>query len=249
MSQEPVSVGESEPLPLPAAGAQRLRVEDVVLTVMVALIGHALVAAQGPGGGLFDGNRPLDGVVRLGGLAGAFACLATRSSDDPHSTSERPILQSGAIGPLVGGLMLVGGSGFAALNLAPEAIFGPTFLIVLILALAGDHLPAVPTAMRRNFVTLFLIAAGGLFWSFVNAIVGGMDVIGEFSRAWSENPSQAEFVGGALVAMAAVFYAMLVFAPRQLVEREGSPLTWLLRFALFIVGVSVGVGWISVLGG
>ena len=38
----------------------------------------------------------------------------------------------------------------------------------------------------------------------------------------------------------AVFYVMLVFAPRQIAEREGSPATWAVRFALFVVSLTVG---------
>lgn len=37
--------------------------------------------------------------------------------------------------------------------------------------------------------------------------------------------------------------AMLVYAPRQVVEREGGVLTWLLRYALFVAGVIFGLAW------
>jgi hypothetical protein len=42
---------------------------------------------------------------------------------------------------------------------------------------------------------------------------------------------------------------MLIYAPRQIAEREGSPLVWLVRFGLFLVSVAFGIGWLSLLGG
>jgi len=38
----------------------------------------------------------------------------------------------------------------------------------------------------------------------------------------------------------AVFYAMLVFAPRQIAEREGSGPSWAVRFVLFVVSMALG---------
>lgn len=234
------SIGGRLPAP------ERLRLEDWLLAFAVALLGPVLILIQGSGGP-FDANRPLDGLLRMAGFLGALICLATRSSDG-NAAGEAPVLQTGTMGPMLGGLVLVGASGFAALNLAPEIIFGPTFLIVIILAVAGPHLPAIPTANRRRLVTLFLMAAGSLFWLFVDSLVGGMDIVGEFSRSWAGNSGLTAFVGGALVAMAAVYYAMLVFAPRQFVEREGSPLTWLIRFAVFVACIALGLSWLAVLG-
>jgi hypothetical protein len=41
---------------------------------------------------------------------------------------------------------------------------------------------------------------------------------------------------------------MLIYAPRQIAEREGGPIEWLARFGLFLGGVVFGLGWLSVLG-
>jgi hypothetical protein len=41
---------------------------------------------------------------------------------------------------------------------------------------------------------------------------------------------------------------MLVYAPRQLVEREGTPRVWIGRFALFVVSVAFGVRWLAAIG-
>ena len=33
---------------------------------------------------------------------------------------------------------------------------------------------------------------------------------------------------------------MLVFAPRQIAEREGTPLNWAVQFAVFMLGLALG---------
>jgi hypothetical protein len=40
---------------------------------------------------------------------------------------------------------------------------------------------------------------------------------------------------------------MLIYAPRQISEREGSPVEWLARFALFVASVGLGLGWLAFL--
>jgi hypothetical protein len=45
-----------------------------------------------------------------------------------------------------------------------------------------------------------------------------------------------------------VYYAMLVYAPRQVAEREGGPVAWLARYALFVAATLLGIGWVGQLG-
>ena len=37
-----------------------------------------------------------------------------------------------------------------------------------------------------------------------------------------------------------IFYVMLVFAPRQVADKEGTPGTWTVRFLLFLVSLALG---------
>ena len=55
--------------------------------------------------------------------------------------------------------------------------------------------------------------------------------------------SGAVAAAGLLLAFSAVYYAMLVYAPRQVAEREGTLVTWVLRYALFVAGVVFGLAW------
>ena len=189
--------------------------------------------------GPFDAGRPLEGLVRLIGVCGALACLGTRSSDRPEPRD--PVLTSATFGPITGALALVGASAFAALGLPPEPAFGITFIAVLGFAVAHDHLPAVPVATRRRLVIPFLMAAGSIFWSLIHSVSGSANVAAQIGR------SAGEFglALGILAVASAIYYAMLVYAPRQIVEREGSPLKWLTRYALFVAGVASGLTWLS----
>lgn len=50
------------------------------------------------------------------------------------------------------------------------------------------------------------------------------------------------------VLAAALFYAMLVAVPRQLMESDGGLGTWTRRFACFVVGSLTGIGLLASLG-
>jgi hypothetical protein len=222
-----------------------VRAEDWLLAGWVALASPVLVRA---GGSVepFDTGHPAQGLLLLAGFAGAIACLATRNSD---SSAESPsVLASGAVGPLAGGLLLVGGSAASELGFDAEIFFGPTMVALVAFTLLQSRLPALPTAVRRAFVAPYLMSAGGLFWNVVHTITEGLDPGSLFGSSAAGVSGEVTLVLGLLIASAAVFYAMLIYAPRQIAEREGGPIEWLARFALFLGGVVFGLGWLSVLG-
>ena len=240
-----------------------VRAEDWLLAGWVVLAAPIL-ALSAVDSGPFDSGHPVAGLLECVGFVGALACLATRSPDpagspgpaaDSHgqpavsSGTRFNVLDSGAIGPLVGGLLLVGMSAFAAFGLDPIAMFYPTIVAVLVISVAQSRLPVVPTAARRALATPYLLCAGGIFWSIVHSVIDG----GDFRAQVSASPAGASSAGagviGLLILCAAVYYAMLIYAPRQIAEREGSPLDWLARFGLFVVSVGLGLGWLSLLFG
>ena len=228
-----------------------LRAEDWLLAGWI-VVAAPLLAVAGGSAGPFDSGHPLTGLLLLTGFAGAIACLATRSSDTESagpSPARWSVLDSGAVGPLVGGLLLVGGTAFAELGFDPLAAFYPTIVAVLVLSVAQSHLPAVPTSVRRALVTPYLLSAGGIFWSIVHIVTAGMDLRGQFGTSLTGLSSGVATVLGILTLCAAVYYAMLIYAPRQIADREGGAIAWLARFALFLASVILGISWLSLLGG
>jgi hypothetical protein len=249
-----VSAAAADPEHSAIPGRLFARAEDWLLAGWVALAAPAM-ARLGGAAVPFGTGQPLAGLLELAGFVGALACLATRSLDaagrsgDSASASRAGwnVLDSGAIGPLVGGLMLVGASAFAELGLAPETVLFPTIVVVLALSLVQSRVPAVPTVVRRALVTPYLLSAGGLFWGVVHEVTGGIDFrVGAPLGTWSSGVAP---VAGLLILCAAVYYAMLIYAPRQIPEHEGGPVEWLARFGLFLGSVVFGLGWLPLLGG
>jgi hypothetical protein len=249
-----------------------LRAEDLLLAGWVAVAAPILVQAGGSAGP-FETGQPLIGLLQLGGFCGAIVCLGTRNPEprdvpsttaipsEPVSrfalpaaasstdTAKQGVLNSAAVGPLIGGLLLVGGSGFAQLGLDPEIVFGPTMVVVIALTLLQSHLPQLPTPVRRTLVTPYLLSAGGIFWAVVHAVAGSFDFAGGPGMSLTGISTDVAGAFGLLALCAAVYYAMLIYAPRQVAEREGGPIVWIARFALFLVSVTFGLGWLSLLGG
>jgi hypothetical protein len=229
---------------LVGAAVAALRPEDLLLLGWVALATPLLSHVQGSGDPFAQG-RPLDGLFRLAGVLGALICLGTRTAGPAGDRA--PVVDGSFIGPAGAGLMLVGASAFAGLGLAPEAAFLPVFGAVVILPLLRGRTPALPANARRALVTPFVLAAGGIFWDFTESITGSGNLFGDPGALLAPAPAVAPVLG-VLVLIAAVYYAMLVYAPRQIAEREGGPLAWLARYVLFVAGVVLGFGWLSVLG-
>jgi hypothetical protein len=191
--------------------------------------------------------RPLEGIVILASVAAALLCLVSKTAGD--TTGWAPI---GAwIGPLSGGLLLVAMTGFTALS-APDSWNTPLVAAglagVVIVRLA---IPSLSVAARRALVTPFVLVSGNLFWSAIDAVIGpggGTVTAPELRDALANNTQGAGAFALVLLAFAAVYYAMLVYAPRQIAEREGNPLAWMVRFGLFVVSVLFGLGWVNAFG-
>ncbi|MGA7987180.1 MAG: hypothetical protein WCB51_02145 [Candidatus Dormiibacterota bacterium] len=249
MTTDPGAVSEAPTAPSRPPSrryAAMLAGEDWLLAAWVSVVTPLLFRAQG-GGGPFDSGAPLLGALRVLAVAGALVCLAARRTPADIAASRPSLITGGAIGPLVGAILLVTISGFTALDLA-SGVGG----FIVIAALAGMvvvHVAVPPLAapLRRILVTPFILVSGGLFWTFIAAITG--EPGSATPAAAVANPGTALAAGGFLVAFSGVFYAMLIFAPRQVAEREGGLVTWVFRYLLFAAGVVAGLAWPRLLGG
>ena len=224
--------------------AAALRLEDWLLVAWLLVAAPVLGQVDGAAGP-FDPGRPVQGALELIAVLGALICLVTGRSDAPAG-GDPGVLGRGAIGPLVGGLLLVTFSGSAGLGLDDTP--GTVVAVVLIGLVVAVRLrwPAFSTSVRRALVTPFILVTGGIFWNVLDSITGGQGVIGGPTGGLS--PSDIGLVIGLLAVFSAVYYAMLVYAPRQVAEAEGGPVTWLVRYAVFLVSVVVGIAWLRPFG-
>lgn len=224
-----------------------LRVEDWALAAWM-LLGYPLLSRLQGSGGPFDPGRPLDGVFGIVACAGALACIATRSAG--AADDRGALAANGAVlGPLVGGLGLVGASAFAGLGWEPVGAIGLAFVLAAVLPAFRGRLPAFSLVTRRLLVTPYVLASGAIFWSFVRVVAGAANVSGSLGSSIAADVQAIGLATGFLALFSATFYAMLVYAPRQVAEREGGLVTWLVRYGVFLASVVLGLGaWTSFLG-
>jgi hypothetical protein len=220
-----------------------LRAEDWLLVGWVAFAGPLLGQIEGSAGP-FDPGRPIEGALRLLAVLGALVCLATGRSDAPTGAGAG-VLERASVGPLVGGLLLVALSGASGLGLAGGPGYAVLVGAVIVIVAVRIRWPALPTTVRRALVTPFVLVTGGIFWSIVDAVTAG--------GSWRGTTAGGDLQGialvlGVLVAFSGIYYAMLIYAPRQVAEAEGGLATWLVRYCLFLASIIVGVAWLRPLG-
>jgi hypothetical protein len=221
------------------------KLEDWLLVGWVALASPLLYRVQGSAG-LFDSGHPLAGFIDLVAVLGALACLAVRrpAADVARETS---FVDRGAVGPFVGGLLLVLISAFTALNAAQPVVLAVLAGAIVLLVLVRVLVPPLPAVARRALVSPFVMVTAGIFWSLTEGIVGGSTGGGAFGLDTVQllrTPPALLF----LAAFSAVYYAMLVYAPRQIADREGGIIAWGLRYTAFALSVILGLGWLRIVG-
>ena len=234
----------------------RLQLEDLALLAWMAF-GWPILRAAFPDefgfDSIFDPGHPVKGVLWTLAVAGAFAVIVSHDAVIPgqeprkHVAVTQDAVESrfAMFGTLVGGMGLIGGGALAGLGLDPGLGFVLVFVGIPVLAvLHGLRVsPALPHEGRRWLLTPLLLIGSSIFAAFARTIGLGPDLLrealGQASSAGLGLTDTLAAVAGGLglfVLAAAVYYAMLVAAPRQLIESEGGVGTWTIRFACFIVG-------------
>lgn len=231
----------------PSSRTWLVRAEDWLLAGWVGLAAPALSRVQGgPSGSPFDGGRPIDGVFGLIGVLGAIACLALPTAP---AAGKPGLPGSAVVGPFVGGLLLVTLSAVSGLGLSSGVVAGLAVAIALGAVAVRLRVPPASSMVRRALVTPYVLVTGSVFWQLVNAVSSDGGLASQLRSASPTQLGAAAPVLGFLVAFSAIYYAMLVYAPRQVAEREGGLVAWLVRYALFAAGVAIGASWLAALAG
>lgn len=229
--------------------------EDVLLAAI--LVASPLLRPRGTSSGILDREPDLvGGLIALVAAVGAIACLATRvpgaSALDSAGRTAGPRrmvdfeARYAFVGPLLGGIALVADTGARKLGFDfGGALIGIAFIVSVMAFAFAERLPVVRPELRRALVTPFVLVCGGIFQRFVASLTDGLDLpaLVRGADAWSAAAGLGAMVGiGALIVLgAAVFYAMLVYAPRELAEGGTEGRSWIVRFAFFIVFTGVGL--------
>ena len=237
MTREQVGAGEPS-ISLPRGSLARA--EDWILVGWV-VFGAPLVARTAAPTGPFDAGQPLQGILRLGAVLAALACVAAKRPSGAPVT-DRQIMESAAVGPFSGGLLMVAISGGIALDLPSWGPIAFCLLAVCVMVAMRALAPPLPTVARRLLVTPFVLAAAGIFWNVIDAVLGSTAKGGGGGSLVGMSPVLLPVIGF-LVAFSAVYYAMLIYAPRQVADREGGLVVWALRYLMFLGGIALGAGW------
>jgi len=227
-----------------------LRVEDALLFGWLVFL-QPLILDVDPNSGLTSlsgQDNPLVGLVYLAAAAGAVVCLATRSpGEGPFEFESVRSLRSYAAMPFMAALSLIAAVGAENAGLASaEAAFVPVAALAVACLVFYEKLPTLAPERRRVLMAPFVLLSAGMFDRTMADVFDSFDV-GDLIGGGLD-PSMLVLVFVLLVLFSLPFYAMLVFAPRQIAESEGTWLTWAARYALFLVGAVVGVSWLRALG-
>lgn len=213
-----------------------LRVEDVALFAWLVL--RPLVTSTSDNGG-GTGVDPVGGLLDLVGLCAAAAALTARRADATHTGLLTAANVQWIVGPAVGAVALALTDCSQRLGLTDGLGALPVFLPVAVAIGARIWLPPTTAPIRRALLTPFILATSGFF-------SGIMDQVASFFDLRQVSTWSGVGIGLTLLAMAvavsgvAIFYVMLIYAPRQLAEREGTPIGWIVRFLVFLAGLTLG---------
>lgn len=225
----------------------RLRVEDVLLFAWLVL--RPLVVPEHPSGAALPGFDPLGGVLDLVALCGAAASLVARRADSTHTGLIRDDDVAYTVGPLFGAVAFAVADCANRLGLSGGASAIPLVLPIVAGVVARLRLPPTTAPTRRALVTPFILATSGFFGDFLAGLTQIFDLRYLAASLGGSQLPEALFVLGIGTVAIAIFYLMLVFAPRQIAEREGTGGSWAIRFVVFLVGLSLGTTLASILHG
>jgi hypothetical protein len=219
-----------------------LRVEDLLLAGWLVLVEPLLLPPDASaGGGGPDLLRATLGTLALAGLA---VCIGARAAPGVVSALFRDGQLLWVIGPLIGAIA------FALEDTArafgdPSA--GPilTALLVGLVIAARWRLPPLDGLTRRALVTPFILVTSGYFGEFMSGLGDLFDVRELADILATDTTGFGAFAIFLAVSGVLVFYVMLVYAPRQVAEREGGVVAWLVRVALFLASLTLGATWVG----
>ena len=182
------------------------------------------------------------GLLYVAGAVCAIVCLGARPAGGPPTLAR--ILGTDAewvIGPLIGGIVLLLSLGVDLIGGDGGAVALPVLIGSIVVAVLASRLPSVSIQARRLLILPFVLAASDLFQSIMGTVDLGSALQGVATAGSTDLVALTIIL---VVGGAAVFYAMLIYAPRQVAEREGTRLGWMIRFGLFVGSSLLGLSWL-----
>ena len=218
---------------------RNLRIEDALLFIALVVVEPILFPPRSAG--IQTGPDLFLGLLDLAGLLAFVACLAARSRPEVVSGlfARNDVLY--AVGPLIGAFAFTIDDTNEKLGLEGDLFLVPVVLGVAVAIAVRAFVPPLSSEQRRALVTPFILITSRFFGDFLSGLTGIFDL--RQLAAAAATPGELALTA-LLVAVGSagilVFYVMLVFAPRQVADKEGTAGTWALRFLLFLVSLALG---------
>ncbi len=219
---------------------RHLRIEDALLFVALVLVEPLLFPASSSSAAT-NGPDLFVGLLDLLGILAFVACLAARSQPGVVSGLVKSNDVLYAVGPLFGAFAFALDDMNEKLALEGNLAIVPLITGILVAILARLLLPPLSAIQRRALVTPFILITSRFFGDFLS----GMTEIFDLRQLAAAAANPGDLGGAALLLVVGsagvlVFYVMLVFAPRQVADKEGTAGTWAVRFLLFLVSLALG---------
>jgi hypothetical protein len=222
---------------------ERLQVEDLVLAGVV-LLGPVLTSASGSfGAGVLSSERdPVGGLFALLAAIGAMAAVATRVPGESRvdASTDRYWI----IGPFLGAIGLTAGNALERLGIeGGDVVTGPAFLVALLAMIFADRLPVVERPIRRLLVAPFVVLSGAVFGHLTADVTSALAGVTDLPALLVHPQALGLIVTIVSISLAVswIFYAMLVFAPRELSDPGTPTRWWAFRFGVFWASVLVSL--------
>src|SRR3954469_5302859 len=196
----------------------RRHVEPEDIALGLVLVVTPLVGGNGDLGArlLFGGNdRPL-GFIALISCVGAICAIATRVPGESVLDQDH---RWGILGPFLGAVSLLGSSSLGLFGIPNDGLLiGPAFVITAGAVVLGNRLPVVSRQTRRVLVAPFVLLSGAVLQSLIvnigGVLAGQVDVGGILGQP--KGPALLLDIVLISLFVSWIFYAMLVYAPREL---------------------------------
>ncbi len=189
------------------------------------------------------------GLMFLLASLGGLIVVATRAPGQSQSDLDSGSVASFARLPMLVTLTYFLLYSFSAFG-ADLPLFLPCglFAFFILVSMLFNRLPVVPILARRALITPLIILGTWNFSTLMHTFFQGFDLDTLLHTPALRDPkSSFTFVLGLVFASAIFFYLVFILAPRQIAYPGGSWRDWLARFALYMLGILLNLGWIPIL--
>jgi hypothetical protein len=225
---------------------------DLALTGWVAagqpLLHLAGIEVTGTYGALADRHDPLLGLAYAVAIALGVLSLALRATPGSPEAIARADEFGIVFGPFTGGVLLLGVIAAQNLGLPGPSVVVTVAALGLVVLVLSSRLPVPGPDTRRLLIEPYVFLAAGLFNATMAEVTPGLAFGGVQANGPSDVLAALGLTVGIVALFSSVFYAMLVYAPRQLADPRRGLGGWIARYALFVAGVVVGSSWLRALG-